>query len=281
MKVIELNDITKAFGFGDATNVALDNITLHVEEGEFVAIMGPSGSGKSTLLNIIGLLDFPTEGVYQIKNRTVSKMGNYRRARMRRDHIGYVFQAFNLLPRMTALENVALPLAYKGIRYVKRLNRASSALDSVGLQQKEYYYPHQLSGGQLQRVAIARALVNEPSIIIADEPTGNLDSASSDQIMGLLSDLHRKGNTIIMVTHNPELTSHASRLIYLKDGQIKHDQKLAPGEAINLSDIAAAREHKKEVSTRAKKKPAKAKKRVASKKKPTKKPVPKSRKAKK
>lgn len=279
MKVIELNDITKAFGFGDATTVALDNITLHVDEGEFVAIMGPSGSGKSTLLNIVGLLDSPTEGVYHIKNRKVSKMGNNRRARMRRDHIGYVFQAFNLLPRMTALENVALPLAYKGVRYVKRLNKASAALESVGLQQKEYYYPHQLSGGQLQRVAIARALVNEPSIIIADEPTGNLDSASSEQIMEILSDLHKKGNTIIMVTHNPELTTHASRLIYLKDGQIRHDQKLAPGEAIILSDIEAAREHQAETKQKPKKKAVR--KRKTAKKKPAKKPAAKTRKAKK
>jgi len=247
MKVIEINNVTKAFGFGDATTVALDNITLHVDEGEFIAVMGPSGSGKSTLLNIIGLLDFPTHGAYQIKNRTVSRMGNFRRARMRRDHIGYVFQAFNLLPRLTALENVALPLAYKGVRYVKRLNKASSILDSVGLQQKEYYYPHQLSGGQLQRVAIARALVNEPSIIIADEPTGNLDSVSSGQIMELLKEVHGKGNTIVMVTHNPELTEHATRVIYLKDGQIMHDQKLAPGEVVDLSSIKAAKEYEKEV----------------------------------
>lgn len=247
MYVISLNGVTKAFGFGDATTIALDDITLQVEHGEFVAIMGPSGSGKSTLLNVIGLLDFPTHGTYQIKNRTVSRMGNFRRARLRRDHIGYVFQAFNLLPRMTALENVALPLAYKGMRYVKRLNKASEMLDIVGLQQKEYYYPHQLSGGQLQRVAIARALINEPSVIIADEPTGNLDSASSQHIMELLKDIHSKGSTIIMVTHNPELTAHATRAIYIKDGKIMHDQKLAPGETINLSEIDAAKEYEKEI----------------------------------
>lgn len=247
MYVISLNGVTKAFGFGDATTIALDDITLQVEHGEFVAIMGPSGSGKSTLLNVIGLLDFPTHGTYQIKNRIVSRMGNFRRARLRRDHIGYVFQAFNLLPRMTALENVALPLAYKGMRYVKRLNKASEMLDIVGLQQKEYYYPHQLSGGQLQRVAIARALINEPSVIIADEPTGNLDSASSQHIMELLKDIHSKGSTIIMVTHNPELTAHATRAIYLKDGKIMHDQKLAPGETINLSEIDAAKEYEKEI----------------------------------
>jgi putative ABC transport system ATP-binding protein len=260
MYVISLNGVTKAFGFGDATTLALDDINLHVEEGEFVAIMGPSGSGKSTLLNVIGLLDFPSHGTYQLKNKTVSKMGNFRRSRLRRDHIGYVFQAFNLLPRMTALENVALPLAYKGVRYVKRLNRASEMLDTVGMQQKEYYFPHQLSGGQLQKVAIARALVNGPSIIIADEPTGNLDSASSQHIMELLKDIHGKGSTIIMVTHNPELTAHASRLIYLKDGKIMHDQKLAPGEMINLSNVDAANEHEIELKKhRARKKTAKKK----------------------
>lgn len=260
MYVISLNGVTKAFGFGDATTIALDDITLQVEHGEFVAIMGPSGSGKSTLLNVIGLLDFPTHGTYQIKNRTVSRMGNFRRARLRRDHIGYVFQAFNLLPRMTALENVALPLAYKGMRYVKRLNKASEMLDTVGLQQKEYYYPHQLSGGQLQRVAIARALINEPSVIIADEPTGNLDSASSQHIMELLKDIHAKGSTIIMVTHNPELTAHATRAIYLKDGRIMHDQKLAPGETIKLSEIAAVKEYEKEIKLHRTKKKRTAKK---------------------
>ena len=278
MKVIELDNITRAFGFGDTTNVALDGVTLHVDEGEFIAVMGPSGSGKSTLLNIIGLLDFPTHGTYQIKNRTVSKMGNFRRARMRRDHVGYVFQAFNLLPRMTALENVALPLAYKGVRYVKRLNRASEMLNNVGLQPKEYYYPHQLSGGQLQRVAIARALVNEPSIIIADEPTGNLDSISSQQIMEILKEIHAKGNTIIMVTHNPELTEHATRLIYLKDGQIMHDQKLAPGEMVNLSNISAANEYENEVNALKKKAKLKAKPKPRKRqvKKPVKKPIKKS-----
>lgn len=255
MRVIELNSVTKAFGFGDATNVALDSINLHVNEGEFLAVMGPSGSGKSTLLNIIGLIDFPTHGTYHIKDKKVSKMGSIRRAKMRRDHIGYVFQSFNLLPRMTALENVALPLAYKRVNYVKRLTSASEVLRSVGLQEKEYYYPHQLSGGQLQRVAIARALVNSPSVIIADEPTGNLDSAASDAIMSLLSELHKKGHTIVMVTHNPDLTVHASRLIYLKDGQIKHDVSLAPDEAIDLSILSAAVQHKKEYKKAVKKTP--------------------------
>lgn len=271
MYVISLTGVTKAFGFGDATTLALDDVNLHVEQGEFVAIMGPSGSGKSTLLNVIGLLDFPTHGTYQLKNRTVSKMGNFRRARLRRDHIGYVFQAFNLLPRMTALENVALPLAYKGMRYVKRLNKASEILDIVGMQQKEYYFPHQLSGGQLQKVAIARALVNEPSVIIADEPTGNLDSASSQHIMELLKDIHGKGSTIIMVTHNPELTAHATRLIYLKDGKIMHDQKLAPGEMINLSNVDAANEHDKEMKKHRTRKKTTSKKKSAPKKKTQKK----------
>lgn len=265
MYVISLNNLTKAFGFGDATTIALDDITLNIDEGEFVAVMGPSGSGKSTLLNIIGLLDYPTHGVYQLKNRNVSKMGSFRRSRMRRDHIGYVFQAFNLLPKLTALENVALPLAYRGTRYVKRLNKASDMLDAVGMQTKEYYYPHQLSGGQLQKVAIARALINEPTVIIADEPTGNLDSVASQHIMELLKDIHKKGSTVIMVTHNPELTAHATRAIYLKDGKIMHDQKLAPGEVINLSTVEAAKDYEKQS------KKARAKRQSKAKKKPTKK----------
>lgn len=269
MRVVELNSVTKAYGFGDATNVALDSITLHVNEGEFLAVMGPSGAGKSTLLNIVGLIDFPTHGTYHIKNKKVSKMGNIRRAKMRRDHVGYVFQSFNLLPKMTALENVALPLAYKRVKYVKRLNMASEMLRTVGLQEKEYYYPHQLSGGQLQRVAIARALINNPSVIIADEPTGNLDSVASEAIMELFSELHKKGHTIVMVTHNPDLTVHASRLIYLKDGQLKHDVELAPGEAIDLSKLSAAEQHKQEFKKKTKSRNTKSKTIKKPRKKPT------------
>lgn len=224
MPVIELKDVSKLFGFGDATTVALDEITLSINKGEFVAIMGPSGSGKSTLMHIIGLLDRPTHGVYKIDGRSVSKLRTNQRAKFRRDKIGFVFQSFNLLSRMTVLENVALPLTYKGMTPGRRLRAASTILAKVGLQEREYYYPRQLSGGQAQRVAIARALINAPSILIADEPTGNLDSMSSKAVMDLLAEVHAEGNTILMVTHNPELTRYASRVIYMRDGAIIEDE---------------------------------------------------------
>ncbi len=247
MLVIRLDNVSKVYGFGDATTIAVDDVSLTVEKGEFIAVMGPSGSGKSTLLNIIGLLDRPTQGVYRLDNKVVSRLRANKRAKARRDHIGFIFQSFNLLPRLTALENVALPLAYRGISNVKRLKRASEILDKVGLSKREYYLPRQLSGGQAQRVAIARALINRPSLVIADEPTGNLDSASSEQIMELLRDIHRGGNTIIMVTHNTDLTAYANRIIYLKDGRIEYDQKLARDEKVNLEDIEAAKQYKAEV----------------------------------
>lgn len=225
-----MQEISKIFGFGDATTLALDEVDLQVERGEFVAIMGPSGSGKSTLLHIIGLLDRPTHGNFWLDNRPVAKLRPIQRAKVRRDKIGFVFQSFNLLPRLSVLENVALPLAYKGVTHVKRLKRASDILELVGLREREYYMPKQLSGGQLQRAAIARALVNNPSIIIADEPTGNLDSNSSRVVMELLSELHRQGNTILMVTHNAELTRYASRVIYMHDGSIVQDESSRIGE---------------------------------------------------
>ncbi len=228
--VIELNEVSKIYGFGNATTVALDEVSLEVEKGEFVAIMGPSGSGKSSLLNVIGLLDRPTHGTYQLNGRIVSRLRPNRLARARRDHIGFIFQSFNLLPRLTALENTALPLAYKGMGQTKRLKQASAALERVGLQDREYFYPKALSGGQAQRVAIARALVNNPSLIIADEPTGNLDSHSSRVVMELLAELHATGSTILMVTHNPELTRYATRVLYMLDGSIVHDEKTKIGE---------------------------------------------------
>ena len=247
MSVINLSNVSKIFGFGDATTVALDDINLRVEKGEFLAIMGPSGSGKSTLLNIIGMLDRPTRGVYQLDTRIVSRLRSNQRAKARRDYIGFIFQSFNLLPRMTVLDNVALPLAYKGGGTIRRLKRASSMLEKVGLKNREYYFPRQLSGGQAQRVAIARALINKPNIVIADEPTGNLDTASSRQIMELLRDINRGGNTVIMVTHNADLTEYASRIIYLRDGQIEHDQELASGEKVNLRKIKSAEEYDAEI----------------------------------
>jgi ABC-type lipoprotein export system ATPase subunit len=224
MPLIELSEISKLYGFGDATTLALDEINLSVERGEFIAIMGHSGSGKSTLLNIIGLLDRPTNGTFLLDNKNVGKLSVNRCARARRDHVGFIFQTFNLLPNMTVIENVALPLAYKNVSLSKRLKRASVALAKVNLSDKEYYFPHQLSGGQAQRVAIARALVTNPSIVIADEPTGNLDSVNSRRVMDLLSELHQAGNTILMVTHNPELTAFASRVIYMRDGTISTDE---------------------------------------------------------
>ncbi len=224
-EVIELTNVSKIYGFGNATTVALDEVTLTIKRGEFVAIMGPSGSGKSTLLNLIGLLDRPTYGTYNLGGKVVSRFRPNRLARARRNHIGFIFQSFNLLPRLSALENVALPLAYRGISQTKRLNRASDALEKVGLREREYFLPKNLSGGEAQRVAIARALVGEPSLIIADEPTGNLDSASSKVVMELLADLHTDGSTILMVTHNPEVTRYATRVLYMKDGEIVHDEQ--------------------------------------------------------
>ena len=223
--VIELVELKKSFGYGDAETHALNRVDLTIRQGEFVAIMGPSGCGKTTLLNILGLIDTASDGQYKLDGVLVSKMSHTRRARIRRDKIGFVFQHFNLLPRMNVIENVALPLVYSGMGITKRLNAASEALKLFHLTQREYYMPHQLSGGQLQRVAIARALVNSPSIILADEPTGNLDSKSSEIIMQELSEIHQRGNTIIMVTHNARLTSYADRIIHMLDGQIDRDTK--------------------------------------------------------
>jgi putative ABC transport system ATP-binding protein len=230
MPVIDLQDVSKLYGFGDATTIALDEVSLTIEPGEFVAIMGPSGSGKSTLMNLIGLLDRPTNGDYKLGERYVSRLRANQRAKSRRDTIGFIFQSFNLIPSMTVLENVALPLAYKGTTRTRRLKQAGYVIDRVGLADREYFYPNQLSGGQAQRVAIARALVNDPSIIIADEPTGNLDSASSRLVMELLSDIHKSGSTILMVTHNPELTRYASRVVFMRDGAIVNDEQSVIGE---------------------------------------------------
>lgn len=230
MAIIELKDVSKLYGFGDATTVALDEVSLSIDKGEFVAIMGPSGSGKSTLLNVIGLLDRPTHGNYDLGGKRVEKMRTNQRAKIRRDTVGFVFQSFNLLPRLNVLENVALPLAYKGMLQTRRLKRAGAILELVGLGDREYFMPKQLSGGQAQRVAIARALVNNPKIIIADEPTGNLDSASSLVVMELLDKIHKDGNTILMVTHNPELTRYASRVIFMHDGAIVADEKSDLGQ---------------------------------------------------
>ena len=229
MALIELQDVSKLYGFGDATTLALDEVSLTIEKGEFVAVMGPSGCGKSTLMNVIGLLDRPSHGQYRLDNKAVARLRPNQAARIRRDTIGFIFQSFNLLPRLTALENVALPLAYKGLSTTRRLKLASQMLERVGVQNREYFLPSQLSGGQAQCAAIARALVNNPKLIIADEPTGNLDSASSRLVMELLADIHKMGNTVLFVTHNPELTRFATRVVYMHDGGIIHDEKTALG----------------------------------------------------
>lgn len=221
--VIVLKKLKKCFGVGDAENYAIDGLDLVVEQGEFIAIMGPSGCGKTTLLNILGLLDSDIEGTYELDGKSIESLSSRRKARIRSDQIGFIFQSFNLINRLNVIDNVALPLIYKGVRKLARLKQASKILHSFHLGEREFYMPSQLSGGQMQRVAIARALVNKPSIILADEPTGNLDSHSSHIIMEELSDLHAQGNTIIMVTHNPNLTSYASRVITMLDGRIDTD----------------------------------------------------------
>lgn len=226
--VIELKGLTKRYGVGEAEHNALDGIDLTIEKGEFITVMGPSGCGKTTLLNILGLLDRADDGDYYLDGFSVERLSRARHARIRSRQIGIVFQSFNLINRLSVIENVALPLTYKGVPHTKRLQMASDILKNFHLSEREYYMPWQLSGGQMQRVAIARALVNSPSIILADEPTGNLDSRSSHVIMEELSDLHKRGNTIVMVTHNPDLTSYASRVIHMLDGKIDKDVQLKP-----------------------------------------------------
>lgn len=223
--VIKLTGITKRYGYGDTTSFALQNFDLEVKRGEFIMIMGPSGCGKTTLLNIIGLLDRATEGEYYLGGEDVSDISSSRQARLRARKIGFVFQDFNLIQNLTVIENVALPLVYVNRPRIVRLKAASSALRRFYLSEREYYRPSQLSGGQKQRVAIARAIVSDPEIILADEPTGNLDSRSSNIVMEELKAIHEEGNTIIMVTHNPALTVYATRVINMLDGQIDTDVK--------------------------------------------------------
>lgn len=233
MSLIELKNVSKLYGFGDATTLALDEVSLTIEAGECVAIMGPSGCGKSTLMNVIGLLDRPTHGSYSFNKRNVVKLHRHSAAKMRRDTFGFIFQNYNLLPKMTVLENVALPLAYKGLTPTRRNKVASSILERVGMQKREYFMPGQLSGGQAQSAAIARALVNNPKVIIADEPTGNLDSENARLVMELLGEIHKTGNTILFVTHNPELTRYATRVVYMHDGAIVYDEKTQLGRVAN------------------------------------------------
>lgn len=222
--IIDTKDIKKSYVMGSETIHALKSISIQIERGEYVAFMGPSGSGKSTLMNIIGCLDTPSDGTYILNNHDVSDLTENELAEIRNKEIGFVFQTFNLLPRASSLENVALPLIYAGYGKEDREEKALAALDGVGLADRAQHKPNELSGGQRQRVAIARALVNDPSIILADEPTGNLDSKTSYSIMDLFADLHQKGNTIIMVTHEEDIAEYAHRIIRLRDGLIESDE---------------------------------------------------------
>ncbi|MFM2102749.1 MAG: hypothetical protein RIR05_1735 [Bacteroidota bacterium] len=221
MALIDIQNITRYYDMGSERVYALNQLSLQIQKNEYVALMGPSGSGKSTLMNILGCLDTPNSGRYILNSRVVSELSDDALAQIRNREIGFVFQAFNLLPRMQIVENVALPLLYAGISKSERLQRATEALIQVGLEQRLQHKPNELSGGQKQRVAIARALVNKPSIILADEPTGNLDSVTSKDIMAVFSEIQSRGNTVILVTHEEDVAQHAHRIIRLKDGGLE------------------------------------------------------------
>jgi putative ABC transport system ATP-binding protein len=223
--LIKLQDIGKRYVIGSEEIFALRGVDLEIYKGEFVALMGPSGSGKSTLMNILGCLDTPTKGSYILNGTDVSNLNDNELAEIRNKEIGFVFQTFNLLPRSSSLENVALPLVYAGIAKEARTTRAIETLESVGLGNRMYHKPNELSGGQRQRVAVARALVNNPAIILADEPTGNLDTKTSIEIMGLIEEIHQKGNTIILVTHEEDIAKHAHRIVRMRDGAIESDEQ--------------------------------------------------------
>lgn len=221
--IIELSDIKKEYKIGTEEIHALSGVTLNIHKNEYVALMGPSGSGKSTLMNMLGCLDSPSSGEYVLNNLSVAKMSDNELAEVRNKQIGFVFQTFNLLPRASTLENVMLPLVYAGIEKNKRIEMAQKVLEQVGLGNRMSHKPNELSGGQRQRVAIARALVNNPAIILADEPTGNLDSKTSVEIMGLFEEIHKNGNTIVLVTHEEDIALHAHRIVRLKDGLVESD----------------------------------------------------------
>lgn len=237
-ELIRLNNITKNYRVGTEVVKALRGITINIYRNEYVALMGPSGSGKSTLMNLLGCLDTPTSGEYILNNKDISKLVDNDLAEIRNKEIGFVFQTFNLLPRSTALDNVALPLIYAGVGRVQRNKKALEVLDQVGLSDRTHHKPNELSGGQRQRVAIARAMVNNPSIILADEPTGNLDSKISLEIMGLLQKIHEAGNTIILVTHEENIALHAHRIIRLRDGLIESDTR--NNNVVRLESLEAA-----------------------------------------
>ena len=221
--ILSVKELKKTYIMGTTQVHALQSVSLDINKNEYVALMGPSGSGKSTLMNLLGCLDTPTSGEYLLNSTNVSTMTDSELAEIRNKEIGFVFQTFNLLPRLSALENVALPLVYGGVNKTKRLERAREVLEAVGLGDRVDHKPNELSGGQRQRVAIARALVNNPSIILADEPTGNLDSKTSTEIMQILGSLHKQGNTIILVTHEPDIAEYAHRVVRLRDGLVESD----------------------------------------------------------
>jgi putative ABC transport system ATP-binding protein len=224
--VIRTFDLWKTYVMGDQEIHAVSGVDIEIKRGEYVAIMGPSGSGKSTLMNLIGCLDTPTKGQYYINGNLVSEMTDDELARIRNREIGFVFQTFNLLPRATSLHNVELPLIYSGMPSDQRLERAKLAMRQVDLEARMYHKPNELSGGQRQRVAVARALVNNPSILLADEPTGNLDTATGNEIMGLFERLYQQGNTIVLVTHEHDIALHAHRIIHVRDGKVEKDEKI-------------------------------------------------------
>jgi putative ABC transport system ATP-binding protein len=221
--LIDIRDITKVYDMGEERVRALDGVTLGVERGEYIAIMGPSGSGKSTLMNLIGCLDTPSSGSYVLNGREVARMTDDELAQIRNQEIGFVFQTFNLLPRTTALQQVELPLVYAGVSKKERRERAVRALAAVGLADRMGHQPNEMSGGQRQRVAVGRALINDPSILLADEPTGNLDSQTGSEIMALFDDLNSRGNTIVLVTHEEDIAAHARRIVRLRDGKVRDD----------------------------------------------------------
>jgi putative ABC transport system ATP-binding protein len=227
-EIIRIENLTRWYRIGDETVKALNGVNLSINKNEYVALMGPSGSGKSTIMNIIGCLDTPTSGSYYLNGPDVAKLSDNQLAEIRNKEIGFVFQTFNLLPRYTALDNVALPLVYAGMPKEKRNARAKDVLQQVGLGDRMTHKPNELSGGQRQRVAVARALVNKPSIILADEPTGNLDTKTSYEIMALFQDIHDAGNTIIVVTHEEDIARHAHRIVRMRDGVVESDEKNDP-----------------------------------------------------